>query len=311
MHQVRREQVLPFQGARVVAQEVCLDQVSAPHGHSFLELAVVVAGEGTHTSAAGRYRLCRGSVALILPGEWHGYDDCTGLVVWNLYIAPEVRDKELSGMRGDPLIGRALFASGIPMPLPGRSGLRRARLAVGAIDEEVLASVERLLALLAAHRSAWPGEPATRIGLLLEILGEVCGSLVVDPGDHQMTGAGSHPGLLAAARLLEEHPEQQWSLPDLATRVHLSPAYLVRLFTRELGMPPIAYLTRVRAERAAALLIDSELSVTEIGRLAGWSDPSYASRRFASVFGLSPRSYRDAFRPPAADHRGEAAPPHP
>jgi transcriptional regulator GlxA family with amidase domain len=62
-------------------------------------------------------------------------------------------------------------------------------------------------------------------------------------------------------------------------------------------MSPIAYLNRIRAERAAGLLIETELPVSTVGALVGWHDPSHATRRFRSTFGLSPSQYRSAFRP--------------
>ena len=49
-----------------------------------------------------------------------------------------------------------------------------------------------------------------------------------------------------AARLLAEHPERPWRLPDLAEAVHLSPSQLERVFHRDVGMSPLQYLARVR-----------------------------------------------------------------
>ena len=54
----------------------------------------------------------------------------------------------------------------------------------------------------------------------------------------------------------------------------------------------MVWLARLRAERAATLLLQTTLSVQEIGERVGWSDLSYFARRFRAHFGCSPSAYR-------------------
>ena len=98
-------------------------------------------------------------------------------------------------------------------------------------------------------------------------------------------------------RLLEASIDEPWTLDRLAAAVNLAPGYLIRLFGRTAGISPMAYLNRIRAERAAGLLIETDLPIASIGATVGWHDPSHASRRFHAVFGLSPSRYRSTFRP--------------
>ncbi|MFI7061563.1 AraC family transcriptional regulator [Kribbella sp. NPDC050124] len=107
----------------------------------------------------------------------------------------------------------------------------------------------------------------------------------------------AHPAVQHAMRLLEASIDEPWTLDRLAGMVNLAPGYLVRLFGRTAGISPMAYLNRLRAERAAGLLIETELPIAAIGAMVGWHDPSHANRRFRSTFGLSPSSYRATFRP--------------
>ncbi|WP_165956935.1 helix-turn-helix domain-containing protein [Kribbella antibiotica] len=109
--------------------------------------------------------------------------------------------------------------------------------------------------------------------------------------------AAQHPAVQHAIRLLEADLASAWTLDRLAAAVNLAPGYLVRVFGRSAGLSPIAYLQRLRAERAAGLLIETQLPIATIGTLVGWPDPSHATRRFRSHFGLSPTRYREAFRP--------------
>jgi AraC-like DNA-binding protein len=125
-----------------------------------------------------------------------------------------------------------------------------------------------------------------------DVFGLLSGALV--PGGGQRP---AHPAVHHAMRLLEASIDEPWTLDRLATLVNLAPGYLVRLFGKTAGIAPMAYLNRVRAERAAGLLIETELPVATIGAMVGWHDPSHATRRFRSTFGLSPSEYRSAFRP--------------
>ncbi|GAA1560587.1 hypothetical protein GCM10009678_49350 [Actinomadura kijaniata] len=281
MHRVRRAEVFPPGGPPIVAERYEPRGDIAAHGHDFVELAVVTGGAATHVSAAGERELDRGSVAMLRPGDWHGYRDCRGLTVHNLYVGPEVFQRELAWLRADPRLGRILHGA-------GRSG-HPPRL-----DPATLGVVEAGLAAIAGRP-----EPAhaVRVGVLLCLLGGVAASLPADPA-----GRG-HPAVTAAARLLEDDLQRAWSLDELAAAVSTSPAYLARLFTAGLGVPPMAYLGRLRAERAAALLIETDLPVAAVGRLVGWNDPNYASRRFRHFFALSPAAYRTRFRPDGAAAR--------
>jgi AraC-like DNA-binding protein len=83
------------------------------------------------------------------------------------------------------------------------------------------------------------------------------------------------------------------NLEQLAARTGFSPQHINRVFRRTLGVTPLRYLTRVRMERAAALLIHSELTVHAVARRVGYDDPYYFSRVFKQCYGCSPSKYRD------------------
>ena len=48
----------------------------------------------------------------------------------------------------------------------------------------------------------------------------------------------------------------------------------------------------LRMERAKTLLRLSELTVSEVARLCGFSDASYFAGKFKQIFGCTPRAYR-------------------
>lgn len=280
-------QVLPPRSTPIAARHVLHTEDLEVHSHAFMELAIVVDGTATHVSAAGSRVIDRGSVIGLRPGEWHGYQDCQDLRIIDVYIGPELFARELAWLAEDSRLGAVLRP-----PRPGHVTLASGEVRVGC---EAVTRMDRWCADLAAADPAATQDRATKIGNLLLILGEVAATLSPAMSAGYLP-ATAHPSVLQAVRLMEEQLSRGWTLASLAREVNLAPAYLVRLFGRHLGLPPISYLNRIRAERAGVLLIETDLPVAAIGARVGWTDPTYVSRRFKACFAMSPARYRSAFR---------------
>jgi AraC-like DNA-binding protein len=87
----------------------------------------------------------------------------------------------------------------------------------------------------------------------------------------------------------------------LARGVHMSAGHLSRQFRLAYGESPYAYLLSRRIERAMALLRRGDLSVTEVCFDVGFSSLGTFSTRFTEIVGTSPRDYRRAASPEAAE----------
>ncbi|PXA80746.1 hypothetical protein DCC26_03645 [Auritidibacter sp. NML120779] len=96
------------------------------------------------------------------------------------------------------------------------------------------------------------------------------------------------------ARLLCQDPAQDWRLRDLADRVHLSISQLGRAFSQRFGMSPIQYLSHVRAQRLAELLVTTDLPIGVAMAQVGWHSRGHAARQFTAIVGVSPSAYRRA-----------------
>ncbi|HEX4216189.1 MAG TPA: AraC family transcriptional regulator [Candidatus Dormibacteraeota bacterium] len=108
-----------------------------------------------------------------------------------------------------------------------------------------------------------------------------------------------HPAVARAQRILEQDVEAALSLPELARRVDLSPAYLTQLFVRQVGEGPVRYRLRARVERALLLLGETDLSITEIAAELGFSSPQHFATVFRHQIGATPRSWRRLHGDPA------------
>ena len=72
----------------------------------------------------------------------------------------------------------------------------------------------------------------------------------------------------------------------------ISPSYLARLFRQFDQETPHRYLLRCRMSFAASLLLDPQLLVKEVARMAGYDDQYQFSRTFKSIYGQSPNTFR-------------------
>jgi AraC-like DNA-binding protein len=99
--------------------------------------------------------------------------------------------------------------------------------------------------------------------------------------------------LETVCRLIEAAPSIEYSASILAKRVNLSPNYLARMFRQQYGMTIKRYQLSVQMERAVFLLQFSNLTIKEIGVMAGMPDPQYFNKRFRCIKGTSPTAFRN------------------
>jgi transcriptional regulator GlxA family with amidase domain len=63
---------------------------------------------------------------------------------------------------------------------------------------------------------------------------------------------------------------------------------------RALAISPKQYMLRMRAERAAAMLVTSDAPIARIAAECGYYDQSQLTRQFRAHIGMTPNDYRHA-----------------
>jgi AraC family transcriptional regulator len=91
--------------------------------------------------------------------------------------------------------------------------------------------------------------------------------------------------------ILKENLAEPPGLEELGRRVGCSHFYLSRIFTQEVGKTISVTLRDLRMERAAALLREGRLNVTQVALEVGYSSLSHFSSAFREVIGCCPGLY--------------------
>jgi AraC family L-rhamnose operon transcriptional activator RhaR len=267
-------------GTNFGAEVMSVPAPVSPHGHDYVELAVVLHGAGSHVTREGAVRVRRGHAVAVRASDWHGWDDPRHLMVANIYVDQMLLRAGLAPFAWQPAL--RMLAWPVPaQPPPG----------VAELSSTALAQVENSVRALAARADVALGVGSTAaVGHLLVILGAVADAVPTP------AVADAHPAVLDAVLRLESDLTRDWTVPELARAVGVSDGHLSRSFHRAFGAAPIRVLSGLRAERAAAHLIASDEPVALIGRRVGWPDPNYFARRFKAVHGVPPSDYRARFR---------------
>ncbi len=124
-------------------------------------------------------------------------------------------------------------------------------------------------------------------------ISELCYSLLL-----LLSELNSHPeaeypeSLERILSLLNRSYADKLNLDNLAAAGNVSVSTVIRLFNEHLGCPPLAYLTRLRIDLAASMLLTGNLPVKEVAWKVGYDNPLYFSSLFHRHKGLSPREFR-------------------
>lgn len=95
-----------------------------------------------------------------------------------------------------------------------------------------------------------------------------------------------------ANAIVAEEYASDLSLDDVARRVATSRRQLQRAYADIGGTTFRAHLTRVRMDRAAELLATRALTVREVARSVGYSQPAQFAKAFRRHRGVAPSDFR-------------------
>ena len=90
---------------------------------------------------------------------------------------------------------------------------------------------------------------------------------------------------------VEAHLQQEISIDDVASHLHMSRTKLYREFHRISDLSPADLINLFRLRKAAALMLDQRLSVSEAAFATGFSSASYFTKVFTKYYQMKPSEY--------------------
>jgi len=138
---------------------------------------------------------------------------------------------------------------------------------------------------------------------LVDARGDVAARLARIPALRGATRAEIARRLERAAAFIHGNLDGALSIEAMASAACLSPFHFHRLFTAFYGQTPHRYATRLRLERAAALLRGSDHEVVEVANACGFASAGSFSTLFTRRFGASPSRFRKIGEVPGAAAR--------
>lgn len=100
----------------------------------------------------------------------------------------------------------------------------------------------------------------------------------------------------AVRRYIDLHFKEPLSLDQLAEEAHMNKYYLSHAFKREYGVSPINYMIGKRLDESKYLLSETDLSMSQIAQLLGFSSLSYFSQVFRRTQSVTPMEFRQSIK---------------
>lgn len=91
---------------------------------------------------------------------------------------------------------------------------------------------------------------------------------------------------------IESNIQNEIYLSDIAKQINFDECYITRFFKKYVGMTCFDYINFCRINMSSELLLNSTLSITEIGLEVGYKNTSYFLKRFKQKYGITPNVYR-------------------
>jgi transcriptional regulator GlxA family with amidase domain len=227
--------------------------------------------------------------------------------------------RHMQPLLDDPAAGHCLVTVCSGTLLAARAGLLGGRRCT--THHDLLETLQRLApqAQVVANRVfVLDGPLASSAGvtagidLMLHMIGQACGDALAaavakdmvvylrrTPNDPELSPLLAHrhhlhPAVHRVQDAISERPTADWDMASLSAVAHVTERHLLRLFGEHAGVSPLAYLEKIRLERARQSL-QRGASVTRAAEAAGFSSDLQLRRAWARHLSGSPR---DAVRRP-------------
>ena len=241
------------------------DWYSIPHAHSHTELFYIVGGDGQFQIDGRTFPVKAHQLVVVNPGILH---------------------TEVS-YEAHPLEYIVLGIEGLELTLPD-SGEARYCLYTFPEQNEVLACMQKILQEMQDRRPQYETLCMAYMDIIMVQLMRGASLSVTET----QARFPSNRQCAAVRQYIDQHYKENITLDLLAEKVSINKYYMAHAFKREYGVSPINYLIACRIREGKRLLAETDLSLSQIATVLGFSSSSYFSQSFRNAEGVSPTEFR-------------------
>jgi AraC-like DNA-binding protein/mannose-6-phosphate isomerase-like protein (cupin superfamily) len=285
LYRVEQSSVKLSAGRPVRAQRLDVPVDVPRHDHAYHEVCIVMSGNATHVTKAGRAPLSPGEVFVVPPEEVHAIEDVDNLEVINAYYLSEWLMSDLGLLWTEPgavplFLSATLMRSQIVSTVQLRLEAAEFSLVAGE-----LAQIE------AEGDGDAPSPLFLRCCLQKAVATMARAWMRQDPTSATLA---FRPEVWTAMEAIERSVTTgaTYSVASSAQAAGLSVDHFSALFRSSTGYSPTDYFQRRRVHRSCQLLLNPRPSVTEIAAELGFSDAPHFCRVFKRYKSITPSKYR-------------------
>lgn len=241
------------------------DWNSIPHSHNYTELFYIIGGNGQFLIDDERFPVREHQLVIVNPNIIH---------------------TELS-YEAHPLEYIVLGIEGLEISIPGTNEERYCIYTFPAANR-VLNCMQSILREMQERELEHQMACQAYMDILVVQL-----MRNTDTSMTQASGSSSTNRQCAAIRrYIDNHYKEQLTLDLLASEVNVNKYYLAHAYKQSYGISPINYMIARRIQEGKRLLIETDLALSQIADVLGFSSASYFSQSFRKSEGISPVEYR-------------------
>lgn len=262
------------------------------HTHDFIEIAYVCDGKGYHVYNDTTYPVSKGDLYIINSRTPHCFyptdqNNSEHLVVYNLCFLPQFIDTiniRLSILTEltDIMLYKSLYEEEIIYTPDLKLS--------GSMRTEIEQLYEKMYMEFTSEELNYMD--ILRLSLC-ELLLKIHRFYKINHTQTESTVFRYRRQLISdCIQYLRENYSQKITIEELSNNFFLSKSYLSSLFRQATGSSVVEYLQHIRIDKACELLTDTDLSITEISALVGYTDYRFFNKSFKKITGCTAQQYR-------------------
>lgn len=262
------------------------------HTHEFIEIVYVCDGKGFHQYNDITYPVSKGDLYIInsqIPHCFYPTDvtNSQHLVVYNLCFLPE-------------------FISGINIQLPSLTEITDLMLYKSLYQGKIMYAPDLKLSgamrteIEQLYEKLYLEFSSSSINYVDILRLSLCELLLKIHRFYKLTISSTdtktikyrHQLILNCIEYLKTNYTHKITIEELSSTFFLSKSYLSSLFKKATGSGVVEYLQHIRIEKACELLTMTDLPITEICGLVGYTDYRFFNKSFKKIHGCTAQEYR-------------------